>query len=58
MYMELGRIMRLTGGEIYSVIRVNWLTKIFVVGDVVAFLTQALGTSLRQISRQNIDQDY
>ncbi|EXJ91075.1 hypothetical protein A1O1_04182 [Capronia coronata CBS 617.96] len=42
-YMLLGRIMRQTGAESYSVIRVNWLTKVFVVGDIFCFLAQALG---------------
>ena len=43
MYMELGRIIRLCGGEAYAIVRVTWLTKIFVIGDVIAFLTQAGG---------------
>lgn len=42
-YMELGRIMIVTGGEKYSIIRRSWLTKIFVLGDVVSFLVQAGG---------------
>lgn len=45
--MELGRIMIVTGGEHLSPIRRSWLTKIFVVGDVISFLVQAGGkTSL------------
>ena len=44
-YMVLGRIMRLLNATHYSVIRVTWLTKIFVFGDVLSFLAQALGTS-------------
>lgn len=42
-YMELGRIMIVTGGEHLSPIRRSWLTKIFVVGDVISFLIQAGG---------------
>lgn len=42
-YMELGRIMLVTGGENYSLIRRSWLTKIFVVGDFISFLVQAGG---------------
>ena len=42
-YMDLGRIIRLTRCEHLSIIRVGWLTKLFVVGDIVAFLTQAFG---------------
>lgn len=41
--MELGRIIVLVGGERHSLIRVSWLTKIFVSGDVLSFLMQASG---------------
>ena len=34
----------MTDGESYSMIRRTWLTKLFVAGDVVAFLMQASGT--------------
>ncbi|PKY00602.1 RTA1-domain-containing protein [Aspergillus campestris IBT 28561] len=33
-YMELGRIITLVRGEKLAIIRVNWMTKIFVAGDV------------------------
>ncbi|KAH8431801.1 RTA1 domain-containing protein [Aspergillus melleus] len=39
-YMVLGRIITAVGGEHHSLIRVNWLTKIFVLGDVLSFLVQ------------------
>jgi hypothetical protein len=42
-YMVLGRIIRLTGGERHSMIRPSWLTKIFVVGDVLSFFVQSGG---------------
>ncbi|KAF2147461.1 uncharacterized protein K452DRAFT_348162 [Aplosporella prunicola CBS 121167] len=42
-YMILGRIIRLTNGEAHSIIRVNWVTKIFVLGDVLSFLAQSGG---------------
>lgn len=42
-YMSLGRIIILTHGEKYALIRRSWLTKIFVLGDVVSFLAQAGG---------------
>jgi hypothetical protein len=42
-YMILGRIILLTGGEKYSVVRRTWLTKIFVGGDVLCFLMQGAG---------------
>lgn len=42
-YMILGRIILLTSGENYSVVRRTWLTKIFVGGDVLCFLMQGAG---------------
>ena len=41
--MILGRIILVTEGEIHSFIKQKWLTKIFVVGDVVSFLMQGGG---------------
>jgi RTA1 like protein len=38
--MSLGRLMRATEGEKYSIIRVTWMTKIFVVGDILSFFVQ------------------
>lgn len=47
-YMTLGRIMRGLGlkGEMCSIIRVKWLTTIFVVGDVFSFLIQGTGAGM------------
>lgn len=42
-YMILGRIIRLTKGDEYSVVRVNWLTRLFVGSDVLCFLIQMGG---------------
>ncbi|EHK99928.1 putative protein RTM1 [Glarea lozoyensis 74030] len=42
-YMVLGRLIVSLGAEHLSPIRIKWLTKIFVIGDVVAFLGQAAG---------------
>ncbi len=42
-YMILGRLILLTGGERYSLVRRTWLTKIFVGGDVISFLMQGAG---------------
>lgn len=42
-YMILGRIIRGVRGEEYSVIRVAWLTKIFVGSDVFCFMIQGGG---------------
>lgn len=43
-YMILGRIILATDGERYSFIKKRWLTKIFVVSDVISFLILATGT--------------
>jgi hypothetical protein len=37
-YMILGRIILLVEGQDHSIIRPQWLTKIFVFGDVICFL--------------------
>ncbi|KAL3417704.1 rta1 domain-containing protein [Phlyctema vagabunda] len=42
-YMILGRIIRLTDGEKYSLVRATRLTKLFVTGDVLSFLAQCGG---------------
>ncbi|KAH6880472.1 RTA1 like protein-domain-containing protein [Thelonectria olida] len=42
-YMVLGRLIRLVNGERYSLIRPQWLTKVFVLGDVISFLAQSGG---------------
>jgi hypothetical protein len=44
--MVLGRIIVLTDGEAHSPIRVKWLTKVFVTGDVISFLAQSAGKTL------------
>ncbi|KAJ5538274.1 hypothetical protein N7494_007753 [Penicillium frequentans] len=45
-YMILGRIIRLTNGDSRSLIRGTRLTKIFVCGDVLAFLIQSGGGAI------------
>jgi hypothetical protein len=45
-YMTLGRIILVTDGERFSIIRRSWLTKIFVAGDVFSFLVLAGGKLL------------
>ena len=42
-YMVLGRLIIALGAERLSPIHLKWITKIFVCGDVVAFLGQAVG---------------
>ncbi|KAF3938871.1 hypothetical protein ABW19_dt0208683 [Dactylella cylindrospora] len=45
-YMALGRILRVTNGERYSLVRPNWLTKVFVFGDVASFILLGIGGSM------------
>ncbi|GAQ07472.1 protein RTM1 [Aspergillus lentulus] len=42
-YMELGRIVLLTNGDIHCWIRQQWLTKIFLLGDIISFIMQGAG---------------
>ncbi|OJJ94602.1 hypothetical protein ASPACDRAFT_37692 [Aspergillus aculeatus ATCC 16872] len=42
-YMFLGRLIRATGHEELSFIRINILTKLFVLGDIICFFIQATG---------------
>ncbi|KAM0123729.1 hypothetical protein ACHAQE_002703 [Botrytis cinerea] len=42
-YMVLGRLIVALDAEDLSPIRKKWMTKIFVIGDVIAFLSQAAG---------------
>lgn len=44
--MVLGRIIRCLHAESHSLIRINWLTKVFVSGDVLSFLIQGEAASL------------
>lgn len=42
-YMILGRIILLTDGESHSIIKQRWLTKTFVIGDIICFCFQSGG---------------
>ncbi|PMD38881.1 RTA1-domain-containing protein [Hyaloscypha variabilis F] len=52
-YMVLGRIILLTDGESHSPIRVRWLTKVFVLGDVISFLAQSAGGGMLAKAKDN-----
>jgi hypothetical protein len=41
--MELGRIVLLLQGEQHALVRRTWMTKIFVVGDILSFVVQGIG---------------
>ncbi|KAJ6015117.1 hypothetical protein N7540_009708 [Penicillium herquei] len=53
-YMFLGRLIRVSGHPELSFIRINWITKIFVVGDILCFLIQAFGgVSIANLTNSN-----
>ncbi|KAL7917711.1 RTA1 like domain-containing protein [Trichoderma austrokoningii] len=52
-YMVLGRIIILVGGQDHSLIRPQWLTKIFVTGDVICFLLLAGGSGILATGKNN-----
>ncbi|KAH7114408.1 RTA1 like protein-domain-containing protein [Dendryphion nanum] len=52
-YMILGRLIVLTSGEKYSLVRPSWLTKIFVSGDVISFLMQGAGGGIMSTAKKN-----
>lgn len=64
-YMILGRLVVLLEADSYSMIRARWLTKVFVLGDLLSFFAQGGGMLARPISsmqkansihrRRNID---
>ncbi|CEN60407.1 hypothetical protein ASPCAL02847 [Aspergillus calidoustus] len=45
-YMVLARLIRSVGAEKYSLIRINWVTKTFVSGDIISFLVQGTGAGM------------
>ncbi|KAL4998977.1 RTA1 like protein [Aspergillus recurvatus] len=45
-YMVLARLIRSVGAEKYSLIRITWVTKTFVAGDILSFLVQGQGSGL------------
>jgi hypothetical protein len=46
-YMVLGRIIRRLDAEEYAIIRTKWLTKVFVIGDVISFFVQSGGAGIQ-----------
>ncbi|KAG4426423.1 hypothetical protein IFR04_000305 [Cadophora malorum] len=56
-YMILGRLIVLVDGESHSPIRVKWLTKIFVGGDVLSFLAQSAGGGMLGKAKKQSDVD-
>jgi hypothetical protein len=54
-YMEFGRIVTLVDGKQHTLIRHQWITKIFVAGDVLSFLLQGGGMLTRLISAKRTE---
>ena len=54
-YMLLDRLILLTDGERYSMVRRRWLTKVFVGGDILSFLMQSSGKETTWKSRSMTD---
>jgi hypothetical protein len=52
--MILGRIILATDGERYSFIKKKWLTKIFVVSDVISFLILATGAFAHMLALESL----
>ncbi|KAK4119484.1 RTA1-domain-containing protein [Parathielavia appendiculata] len=55
-YMILARLIRLLGAEKYALIRPNWMTKVFVTGDVLSFFAQGGGGGLMAQAKSKQDQ--
>lgn len=45
-YMELGRIILMVEGERHAIVQKRFLTKIFVGGDILSFVTQGAGMDI------------
>ncbi|KAI8154286.1 hypothetical protein KHU50_010771 [Colletotrichum sp. SAR 10_65] len=56
-YMVLGRLIRFLEAEHLAFIRTKWLTKIFVLGDVISFVTQGAGGAILSRAKSLSDVD-
>ncbi|RTE81511.1 hypothetical protein BHE90_003952 [Fusarium euwallaceae] len=56
-YMVLGRLIQVLDGEDYSLIRVKWLTKLFLLGDILSIFGQGGGGGLLAGSKSKSTQD-
>ncbi|KAF1364489.1 hypothetical protein EJ07DRAFT_98857 [Lizonia empirigonia] len=52
-YMILGRLIMRTDSASYSIIRTNWVTKIFVAGDILCFFVQSGGAGMLVQAKDN-----
>ncbi|KAH7142696.1 RTA1 like protein-domain-containing protein [Dactylonectria estremocensis] len=56
-YMVLGRLIRLLGAEAYSMIRPKWLTKFFLLGDLLSFFSQSGGGGILATAKTESSQN-
>ncbi|KAK7422461.1 hypothetical protein QQZ08_009513 [Neonectria magnoliae] len=56
-YMVLGRLIRLLEAEKFSVVRLNWLTKIFLFGDIASICVQAIGGGVLSSAETSTDRN-
>ncbi|KXH42482.1 hypothetical protein CNYM01_08527 [Colletotrichum nymphaeae SA-01] len=56
-YMVLGRLIRFLEAEHLALIRTKWLTKLFVLGDVISFVTQGAGGAILSRAKSLSDVD-
>ncbi|KAI8240706.1 hypothetical protein K4K57_012384 [Colletotrichum sp. SAR 10_99] len=56
-YIVLGRLIRFLEAEHLALIRTKWLTKIFVLGDIISFVTQGAGGAILSRAKSLSDVD-
>ncbi|KAF2855746.1 RTA1-domain-containing protein [Plenodomus tracheiphilus IPT5] len=56
-YMVLGRLIRLLDAGEHSMIRTTWLTKVFLMGDILSFLSQSGGGGMLAKAKDKAAQD-
>ncbi|KAI0897118.1 RTA1-domain-containing protein [Annulohypoxylon nitens] len=56
-YMILGRLIRFLGADSYSMIRTRWLTKFFLLGDILSFFSQGGGGGILASAKTESSQD-
>ncbi|KAK1672354.1 RTA1 like protein-domain-containing protein [Colletotrichum godetiae] len=54
-YMVLGRLIRFLKAEYLALIGTKWLTKLFVLGDVISFVTQGVGGAILSRAKSLFD---
>ncbi|KAJ4310825.1 hypothetical protein N0V84_010761 [Fusarium piperis] len=56
-YMVLGRLIRLLEADKYSMFRLKWITKVFLFGDVISILSQAMGGGMLAVAKDSASRD-